>query len=163
MWDIADKTGTVLTILGFVLAVFTLYLAGSISNSLRSKVRVPEAILDITNLLAEIRTTLKDWDNYERQTERDLAEIERCQQEVNIKFYQAVAHVQNIFPRLTSMQKKSAKEALGLVIQRTGYWWWAKDKYRVDSSKSAWDAHNMLHGFSAHLEGLVKDRAAGGI
>ena len=162
-WNIADKTGTVLTIVGFFLAIATLIIAGSIKSALKNKVRVTEAIADLAKLVAEIRNTLKDWDNHERSGSPDAAELEKCAREISTMFYQALAHVQNIRPRLDSMQKKSADDVVGSIFNRKGYWFWVKLHYRVDSSNYAWEVHNKLQGFSVHLQGLAKDRAAGGV
>lgn len=163
IWNIADKTGTVLTIAGFFLAIVTLVLAGSISRALKNKVRVSEAVSDLSALVSEIRGVLKEWDKVERSSVQDLTMMEQCNRTINTMLYQAIAHVQNIRPRLDSIQKKSADEVVGSIFLKKGYLWWATEEYKVVSSSSAWDVHNKLQGFSVHLQGLVKDRAAGGI
>lgn len=163
IWEFADKTGTVLTIAGFFLAIVTLVLAGTISRALKSKVRVSEAISDLAILVSSVRGVLKEWDEVERAEEHDVAVVEGFSREINTMFYQAIAHVQNIRPRLDSIQKKSADEVVVSIFKKKGCLWWASNEYRVVSSSNAWEVHNKLQGFSVHLQGLVKDRAAGGI
>lgn len=93
LWALTDKVGTVLTIVSFFLTVGILLCAESISSSLKNKVRVPEAIFELSGIMTDMRAVLRAWDPAE-------GESEAGRQELNVLMHQAVAYLQNIRPRL---------------------------------------------------------------
>lgn len=158
-WEVANKLGVVLTILGFALTVFTLYYAGSVSRMLKRKVRVPEVHGELSVTINKMRMSIKLWGDLE-MLGKQSAELEGHKQDVVTSMHQARAYVQSIRPSLESLQRKSADEIISHTYFKKERIWRKRKDFTINS---AWDAHNRLQEFSVHLDSLVKDRAAVGI
>ncbi|WP_395600889.1 hypothetical protein [Pseudomonas sp. B19125] len=161
LWDDLNKIGTVLTIVGFFLTVVTMFLALYITSALRRKVRVPETFNEIKQLISEMRLLLKKMEEIER-TDGSKIEMGEHQRDISVYIHRSIAYVQNIRPKLESLQRKSADELISLMAEKKGLIrrGWVCKKL---STNQAWDVHDKLHSFSVHLETLIRDRSAGGV